>query len=306
MRNVFLVLVLFFYSSLFSIELNTNKTYTIAFAQDTLDNDYRLAQVTVVQETLKKYKNINFIYSDAKANAALQIKHIEDFIHQGVDLIMTSPYDELALNNVVTKAYRAGIPVILVERTVSGSEYTTYIHPNNKQIAIEAAKYLVKHINYKGNILLLKGVPKADPTRKRTEGFYEIVSKYPDIKVIERTANYLRRDAIIEVEKLLNQGLHFDAIMSQSDSMLIGARMVLNAKDINPASIVSVGIDYIKPAQKAIREGKQNSSFLYSLCAKESAETAIKILSGQKIPKEINIDTIQVTKENVNNVKPIF
>ena len=260
----------------------------------------------VVEETLRKYPNIRFIYSDAKANSALQIKQIEDFIYQKVDLIMTSPYDEKAAAEVVSRAYRAGIPVVLVGRTVLGKEYTSFIGPDNKMIGRKAAKYLSKKMGYRGKVLLLKGVPSADSTRKRTEGFNQVIKKYPNIKVVERTGNYLRRDAIIEVDKLLRSGEHFDAIMSQSDSMLVGTRMVLKANDIDPASYITVGIDYIKPAQEAIRSGQQTSSFVYSLSAKKSAEVAIKILEGQKVPKVINIDTIQVTKENVDAVNPVF
>ena len=306
MKILLFIATLFFGSMLISSELDENRTYVVAFAQDTLDNDFRLAQVNVLKKELDKYKNIKFIYSDAKANTSLQIKHIEDFINQGVDILITSPYDEKALNDIVSKAYRSNIPVILISRSVIGDEYTTHIHPDNKQIAVNAAKYLAKNIQYKGNVLLLKGVPKADSTRIRTAGFYEVISNFPDIKVIERTGNYLRRDALLEVEKLLDQGVHLDAIMSQSDSMLVGARMVLKSKGIDPASIFSVGIDYINPARDAIRQGKQNSSFLYSLSSKKTAETVVKILSGQKVPKEILIDTIQITKENVENVTPVF
>ena len=307
MKIKFMILILCLsFSVVYAGSLDPKKTYTVAFAQDTLENDFRLKQVLAVKQAFRKYPNIRFKYSDAKSNSALQIKHIEDFIYQKVDLIMTSPYDEKAATDVIAKAYQSGIPVVLVGRTVVGDEYTSYVRPDNKKIAVKAAKYLAKKMKYRGKILLLKGVSSADPTRKRTEGFYEVMRKYPHISVIERTGNYLRRDAIIEVDKLLKSGERFDAIMSQSDSMLVGARMVLHSNGINPAFLLSVGIDYIKPAQDAIRTGEQSSSFVYSLSAKESAAIAIKILSGEKVPKIVDIKTTQVTKENVNAVEPIF
>lgn len=306
MKNRLFFLMILITSPLWGNELDANRTYTIAFSQDTLDNDFRFAQVKKVERLLSQYPNINFVYSDAKANTALQIMQIEDFILQNVDLLMVSPYDEEATTEAVAKAYLSGTPVVLVGRTIKGNAYTTYIHPDNKKIAIDAAQYLAKQIGYKGRVLLLKGVPTADPTRKRTEGFFEVISKYPDIEVIERTANYLRRDAIIEVETLINQGQHFDAIMSQSDSMLVGARIVLKTYGIDPASLTTVGIDYIKAAQDAIRSGQQNSSFIYALSAEESVKAAIKILSGIKVPKEVSIGTVQITRDNVDEIEPIF
>ena len=289
-----------------SKELPSDKTYTIAFAQDTLGNDFRFTQVKVVEEILKKYPNINFIYSDAKSNTALQIKQIEDFIYQKIDILMTSPYDEIATGSVISKAYESGIPVILVGRSVKNGKYTTFIHPDNEKIAFEAAKYIIEKMSYKGRILLLTGVPNADSSRKRIEGFYKAAKEYPKIEVIERRANYLRRDAILVVDKLLNSGKSFDAIMAHSDSMLVGARMALKTHGVDPSTLTTVGIDYIKEAQKAIRAGQQTSSFVYSLCAKESAEIALKILNGERVPKEIKLETLQVTKDNVDEVKPIF
>lgn len=305
-QKFLLTFVIAFYTLLLGAQLDPNRTYTVAFAQDTLDNDYRFNQVVRTQEYFKRYPNVRFIFSDGKANAALQISQIEDFIMQKVDLIMTSPFDEVSSAPVVAKAIQNGIPVVLVDRTVRGDAFTSYIHPDNRVIAQEAAKYLLKKMGKSGKILLLKGVPKADVTRKRTTGFYDVVAHYPEIEVVERTGNFLRRDAIIKIEELVSAGTKFDAIMSQSDSMLVGARMALEAHDIDPASIITVGIDYIKAAQEAIRSGKQDSSFLYSLCAEESAEIAIKILAGEKVPKEVKLKTVQITKENVDAVKPIF
>ncbi|EDZ61584.1 periplasmic substrate binding protein [Sulfurimonas gotlandica GD1] len=307
MKKIFIFIVSILLASILNAgELDKSKTYTIAFAQDTLNNDYRLKQVKEVEKALLKYPNIRFIYSDAKASASMQVKQIEDFISQGVDLLMTSPYDEDSTRQVISKAYKSNIPVVLVSRRVKGNDFTSYIHPENRQIAKDAAKYLVKKMNYKGTVLLLKGVAKTNVERMRTEGFFEVVNKYPNIKVIERTANYLRRDAIIEVDKLLSAGQKFDAVMSQSDSMLVGVRMVFKKYGIKPSSLVTVGIDYIKPAQDAIRDGEQNSSFVYSLCAKESADIAIKILSGESVAKEIKLDTNQITRKNVDEIEPIF
>lgn len=306
MKQILLYIIIFINTISYANVLNPNKTYTVAFTQDTLSNDFRFNQVLMVKNELSKYPNIKFLYSDARSNSSLQIKQIEDFIYQKVDLLIVGASDETSVSIATDKAYSCGIPVILIDRKVKSNKYTTYIHPDNTQIARSSAKHILNKINYDGTILLLKGLKNVDVTRKRTEAFYKEAKKYKNIKVIERTANYLRSDAIIEVDKLLDAKIHFDAIMSQSDSMLIGARLALNKKGIDPSSVVSVGMDYISAAQDAIKNGKQDSSFVYSLCAKTSAETTIKILSGEKVKKDILVDTIHVTKDNVDNVKPIF
>jgi len=153
---------------------------------------------------------------------------------------------------------------------------------------------------------LFEGLQKADVTKLRTKGFMDEISKYKDIKVIKRTGNYLRRDAIIEMEKLLNDGIKVDAIFSESDSMVSGARSVLIKHKIDPSSIITVGCDYTSEAQEAIRNGTQTGSVLFPLGTKEAVQVAVKVFNGKKVPKHIEIPVKLVTKENVDIVKPIF
>ena len=155
-------------------------------------------------------------------------------------------------------------------------------------------------------MLLFEGIQTADVTQLRSKGFLDEIAKSKGIKVIKRTGNYLRRDAIAEMEKLLAEGIRVDAIFSESDSMLSGARMALERFGIDPATLVTVGCDYTSEARDAIRNGKQSGSVLFPLGGYKTAEVAAKIFKGEKIPKHIVIPVQLVTKENVEKVPPIF
>ncbi len=207
---------------------------------------------------------------------------------------------------VISKAHKAGIPVIIVDRGVNTTDYTTFINSDNILIGALGAEYIAKRLNGKGLVLLFEGIQTADVTRLRTKGFMDEMSKFPAIKVIKRTGNYLRKDAVIEMEKLVSQGIKVDAIFSESDSMLSGVRLVLNRHGIAPGSIISVGCDYTSEAQSAIREGTQTGSVLFPLGGKQSVETALKVLSGETVESHIEIPVKLVTSENVETVDPIF
>lgn len=282
------------------------KIYTVAFAQDTLDNDYRIAQLKEIEKSFEKEKNIRFIYSNAKANAAVMVLQLEDFIAMGVDVIMVSPANEYLVVPVLEKAYAKGIPVILVDRGIQSDRYTTFIHPDNTLIAEAAARYMAEKMGYRGTILMLKGVPDVDVTRERTDAFLKVIGRYKKIRVIARSGNFLRRDTILAMKALHSSGETYDAIYSQSDSMLSGVRLFMKREGIDPASVLMVGIDYIDEARQAIRNGSQDSSFIYSLCGKESAEAAMALLRGETVPKEIILKSEHVTRENVDAIDPIF
>lgn len=145
------------------------------------------------------------------------------------------------------------------------------------------------------------------PTILRTQGFIEQIKSYPGIEIAAiKTANYMRNDAIKAMEEVLMEGQKFEAIYAQSDSMATGARMALKMAGMDPKKILMVGIDYISEARQAIRTGEQSASFTYPTCGMEGAQAAFKILKGEKISKKIGVESIMVTQDNVEKIKPIF
>ena len=88
--------------------------------------------------------------------------------------------------------------------------------------------------------------------------------------------------------------------------MLSGVRLVLKRYNIDPASIVMVGCNYISEAQQAIRNGSQAASIKFPLGGKKSVEIALKILNDEPVPKHIYNPVKLITKENVDTTAPIF
>ncbi len=283
-----------------------DESFHIGFAQDTLGNDWRVAQVMEVKQALAAYPQVRFEYTDAQGSTALQAKHIEDLVNSGVDLLITSPRDRHALSQVIERVYTQGIPVILLSRDIENDNYTTFIHPGNLAIGRAAGEYLAQQLEGKGRILMLEGVPGASTTQYRSRGFLEAVADHSGITVERRVGNYLRADAIRATEAVLETGKRIDAIYAQSDSMALGAMMVLRRHGIDPSSLPIVGIDYIDESRAAIRRGDLAVSFTYPTGGREGAMAAMEILQGKPVAKEILLDSVRVTRDNVEQVEPIF
>lgn len=293
-------------SSSYSQE-TVKKTYFVGYAQDTMANDWRAAQVRELQQEFNKHPHIRFIYTNANGHTAKQIQDMEDLVYQKVDVLMTSPRDAVLSTPVISKIYKSGTPVVLITRDIKSKDYTSLVAPDDIAIARNAARYLAKKMNYTGNILMLRGVPTATTAIARTEGFISEIKKYPKLKIIaSRDANYLRAEAIKVVESVLAEGQRFDAIYAQSDSMASGARIALQKAGIKPESKIIVGIDYIKEARDAIRNGQQAASFLYPTSGKQAVQAVIRILQGKKVAKRIVVESQMITRENVEKIEPIF
>jgi ribose transport system substrate-binding protein len=286
--------------------LMASEERVIAFAQDTMANDFRRAQVMDVAKALAAHTDIRFVHSDAKGQVSLMIRQIEQFIADRVDLLIVGTADENAVVPVVEKAFNSGIPVIILDRGVNTDSYTTFVNSDNVQIGRIAGEYIIEQLGGDGIVLLFEGLQQADVTQLRTSGFLESVAGHQGIRVIKRTGNYLRRDALIEMERLVSQGITVDAIFSESDSMLSGVREVLDRHKIDPGSILMVGVDYISEAQQAIRDGRQSASVLFPLGGRQAAELALSILAGEQVDKQFSIPVRLITRDLVDQVEPIF
>lgn len=283
------------------------RPYLVGFAQDTMANDWRVAQVRELEEEFRKYPEVQFFYTDAKGQTARQIQDIDDMIHRRVDVLITSPRDSALMTPVLARAYRQGIPVVLISRSIETDDYTTFIHPDNRAIARQAAHYIAGQLDGRGAIFILQHIPTTTPGRHRTEAFLDGISAYPDLTVSAmKVANSLRADAIRMTEEALREGVEFDAIYAQSDSMASGARLALKKAGIDVKPLVLVGIDYIAESRDAIRRGEQDASFTYPTGGREAALAVMDIVQGRAVPKEIVIESQMVTPENVERVEPIF
>lgn len=284
------------------------RKFMVGFAQDTMANDWRAAQVRELKEALAAHADVEFIHTDAKGDTARQAQDIEDLAARGVDVLLTSPRDSELLREPIARVYRKGIPVILLSRRVSGDEFTQFISTDNQAIGRQAARYLAQRLGGKGRIFMLQGVPTASTAIDRTVGFEQELKKYPGLRIsVAKPADYLRAMAVQRVEEVLAEQQPFDAIYAQSDSMALGAILALKKAGFDTRRIPIAGIDYIGEAREALRVGDLDATFTNPTVGREGAAAAIKLLRGGKLTQKVLIiPSVQVTRDNFDKVAPIF
>lgn len=279
----------------------------IGFAQDTLANDWRAAQARQFVEALagnSDLPDIDVLVTNAGGSTAQQIMDFDDLVAQGVDILVTSPRDGAALAPAIAAAHDQGVPVILLTRRAATESFTAFIGPDDHAIGYQAGEFLARRTGGNARILMLAGVPTASTAVGRTSGFLAAVERYPGmIMAASRTANYLRADALQATEEVIESKIAFDAVFAQSDSMASGARMALEAAGLK---VPIIGIDYIPEAREAIRAGRQDATFTYPTCAREGAAAVLDLLNGRPILREVTVNSVLVTKENVDDIQPIF
>lgn len=280
-----------------------NKTvkYVIGFSQCNSAEPWREAMNKQIEAEVAKHPDVKLLISDAQQSDAKQVADVENFIVRGVDLLMISPNEAKPLTGIVEKAYDKGIPVIVIDRKIESDKYTCFIGANNELIGREAGKYAAKLLHGKGNIVEIWGLKGSTPAIERHKGFIEGIKDYPKIKIIySQDGAWLREKGRTIMENALQRFENINLVYGQNDPMAIGA--YLATKDAGRLKgMYFIGIDGLPGPEggiQAVANGELNGTFIYPTGGKQAVQTALKILKGEKVPKNITLSSISITPQN--------
>jgi len=238
-------------------------SYKVGFAQTESNNPWRIAQTESMKAEAAKL-GYQFVYTDAAGSAAKQVADVNSMIAQGVDLIFLAPREEKPLIPAVLAAKKAGIPVILLDRSVdpklavAGKDYVTFIGSDFVEEGKRVAEWLVKNANGKTKIIELEGTTGSSPANDRKKGFDEAIKAAGGFEIVASQSGDFARDKGRQVAEALLQA-HPDAnvIYAHNDEMALGAIAALEAAGKKPGTDVLVlSIDGGKEAVQAIADGK--------------------------------------------------
>jgi ribose transport system substrate-binding protein len=275
--------------------------YLVGFSQCNNAEPWRQAMNAAAEGEAKNHPEIRLVFSDAQQDNAKQVADVENFLRQRVDLFIISPNEAEPLAGIIEKVHRAGIPVIVLDRATSTEEYDVFIGADNVEIGTAAGEYAVEVLGGEGNVVEIWGLPGSPPATQRSEGFHQVVDKYPGIKVIHSpVANWLRDEAKSQMEMALQAHDKIDLVYAHNDPMAYGAWLA--AKQVGrEGEIKFIGIDALPGPDggvKMVLDGKLAATFYYPTCGREAVQTAAKILKGENVSRKITLQTARITAEN--------
>lgn len=238
-------------------------TYKVGFAQTESNNPWRIAQTNSMKAEAEKL-GYQLVYTDAAGSAAKQVADVNSMIAQGVDVIFLAPREEKPLIPAVMAAKKAGIPVILLDRSVdpslakAGEDYLTFIGSNFVEEGKRIAEWLAKNANGKSKIIELEGTTGSSPANDRKKGFDEAIKAAGGFEIVaSQTGDFARDKGRQVAEALLQAHPDADIIYAHNDEMAMGAIAALEAAGKVPGKDVLVlSIDGGKEAVQAVVDGK--------------------------------------------------
>ena len=275
--------------------------WVIGMSQCNLGEPWRVQMNQDIKNEAELHPEIRVIYKDAQNDSLKQRAQIEEYISAGVDLIIVSPKEAAPLTPPIADAYEKGIPVIVLDRRVLGEKYTCFIGADNKAIGAAAGRWIVEKLGGKGKVVELKGLMTSTPGQDRHSGFREGIAG-SDIEVIfEADMKWLEPEARSEMESALARFDEIDLVYAHNDPGAHGAYLAAKAVD-RESDILFVGIDGLPHEGRIyVQQGILAVSFEYPTGGKEAVLTALEILAGNEVDKEITLASRFFTSENVED-----
>jgi ribose transport system substrate-binding protein len=242
-----------------------------------------------IEKAARLHPEIEVLFKDAQNDSLRQRSQVEEFVNQQVDVLIVSPKEAVPLTPPVVEAHRKGIPVIVLDRKIASEEYRCFIGADNREIGRAAGQWIRTRLNGKGRVVELKGLMTSTPGQDRHMGFREAIDGSQIDVIFEADMKWLEPEARKEMESALARHKNIDLVYAHNDPAAHGAYLAAKASG-RENEIIFVGIDALpQEGQAYVSQGLLAASFEYPTGGTEAILTALDILNGKPVSKNITL-----------------
>ncbi|WP_366146645.1 ABC transporter substrate-binding protein [uncultured Pseudokineococcus sp.] len=284
---------------------------TMGFAQVGAESGWRTANTASIQASAEE-AGVELQFSDAQQKQANQIQALRSYIQQQVDVIAFSPVVETGWDTVLQEAKRAGIPVILTDRSIDSPDdtlYATFLGSDFVAEGEKAGEWLVEDSAGADqvNVVELQGTTGAAPAIDRKEGFESAIAGADNIEVVaSQTGDFTRSGGRQVMEAFLQSQPDIDVVYAHNDDMGLGAIEAIEAAGMVPGEDIKIiTVDAVKDGMQALADGK--ISFIVEcnpLLGDQLMELADQVVAGEEVPKRVVVEETTFTQEEAAAALP--
>ena len=163
--------------------------YKIGFSNVSVSNSYGVFSELQYKARAEYWKEkgmiSEFFYTDAQDRPDKQISDIEDLLVKGVDCLIIRAATEAALDPIVTRNHKRGIPQVCFARRVKSDNFVSFVTSSLRAQGRIQTVWLAQMLGEKGNIVILMGKAGSGSTEERRRAFEEALKYYPNINVLD-------------------------------------------------------------------------------------------------------------------------
>lgn len=279
--------------------------------------------MTLYREELQSYLettyNAKVTVMDGKGDQAEQTNQIQNFITQGVDVLILNLVQASSTEVIADMCAEAGIPVVFINREPSESEVARWSDKEMKATYVGADAR--QSGTFQGEIIL-EQPDKGDINGDGKVSYTMIVGDPENVDAQYRTEYSIKAltDAGMEVEKLFEQrgdwdqakgqelaanaltqfGDKVEVIFCNNDAMANGAKVAIESAGRKVGKdIYLVGVDALDETVAYVKEGTVTGTVLNDHVGQShtAADVAVKMAKGEKVEHKYTVDYVKVTSD---------
>lgn len=274
----------------------------IGFSQVTLQSPFYV-QLKNGAEAAAKASGDTLVFLDANGDVSKQNNDIQDLITQGVNAIIINPVNPEAVAPSLEAAATAGIPVITVDRSVTGGKVAAHVGRDNKAMGRLVGEAVVAKLKADGvtsaKVIELQGDAGGAVMMDRRDGFHAALEGSGHTIVEGPYAEYIRANAVTAMQDLLQANADVKVVYAHNDDMALGALQVL--KENGRGDVLIAGVDGLSEALEAMGDGKYVATALNDpqYLGDVTIQVAREVAGGKTVPAFVDAGTALVTPDKV-------
>ena len=267
----------------------------------------------------------NITIVDGANDQATQTGQIDNFIAEGVDVLIINPVNSSSAETITDKVVEAGIPLVYINREPAAEEEqrwedngwnVTYVGCDARQSGTMQGEMIVDlgldavDLNGDGKIqyIMVEGDPENVDAQYRTEFSVKALTDAGlEVDCLsDQVGNWQQDQAQQIVANALGQyGSDVEVVFCNNDAMALGALQAIDAAGRTVGTdIYLVGVDALSEALENVIAGKMtgtvfNDHFSQSHSA---ADAALRFINGESNEYYIGCDYVKVTQDNAQEI----
>lgn len=268
------------------------KLIKVGFVQVGHESDWRIAATKSCRETFSEENGYRLYFVDADNDPKVQVDAVRNFIKDQVDYIVIDPILTTGWTAVLKEAYHAGIPVILIDRTIDCDEryYVAWYGSDFVREGEYAGQWLQNYLNRNGRndeivrIVAINGTQGASAQIGRTEGFARYLKRNKNWHLLaQECGDFTENGGRMVMEQYLETYADIDVVICQNDNEAFGACAALEEAGISygkDGDVIILSFDATRAGLEAVMDGKINADFECNPLSAPYVARAIRMLQG--------------------------
>lgn len=282
------------------------KGYVVGFTDNYDGNTLHQQQEKYIQELADEMKEdgilSEFHLTCANKDVATQVSQIENFIMMGCDAIIIDPTSSSGLDGAIKEAKDAGVEVIVFNDGPVSSSDCYQLNVDCVYNFGYLTEWAAKKLDYKGNVLLVRGIAGTSYDELAYKGAKDVLDKYEGMNVVgEVYGEWTSTVTQTEISAILPSLPKVDLVVGQSGDAY-GAAMAFESAGLEVPLIT--GGNRGEFLNWWMKENKKNGYETISGVATPWFSAAalyliVDVLDGREVPQYMYYPMDLITQEDL-------